>query len=107
VGKEKGVQKRMCMHVSWETSTKKKKRKQTNKQTNKQTPLSVSEQYRPSVTDPYVHILAFLDWSRYFFLQVAPQLHSCTHEADWTPFQTHYFSENLVAPGNESEHLDL
>jgi hypothetical protein len=23
------------------------------------------------------------------------------HEAEWTPFQTHYFSENLVAPGIE------
>jgi hypothetical protein len=21
------------------------------------------------------------------------------HEADWTPFQAHYFSENLIAPG--------
>jgi hypothetical protein len=26
-----------------------------------------------------------------------PQLLSCTHEAEWTPFQSHYFSENLVA----------
>jgi hypothetical protein len=26
------------------------------------------------------------------------QLRSFTHEAEWTPFQTHYFSENLVAP---------
>jgi hypothetical protein len=25
------------------------------------------------------------------------------HEAEWTPFQTHYFSENLVAPGIEPE----
>jgi hypothetical protein len=23
------------------------------------------------------------------------------HEAEWTPFQNHYFSENLVAPGIE------
>ena len=23
------------------------------------------------------------------------------HEAEWTPFQTHYYSENLVAPGIE------
>jgi hypothetical protein len=23
----------------------------------------------------------------------------CTHESEWIPFQTHYFSENLVAPG--------
>jgi hypothetical protein len=27
---------------------------------------------------------------------------SYTHEAEWTPFQTHYFSENLVKAGNES-----
>jgi hypothetical protein len=25
------------------------------------------------------------------------QLDNCTHEAERTPFQTHYFSENLVA----------
>jgi hypothetical protein len=35
------------------------------------------------------------------------QLLSCTHEAEWTPFQTRYFSENLVAPGIEPEPLDL
>jgi hypothetical protein len=29
-----------------------------------------------SVTDPYGRILAFLDRSRYFFFQVAPQLYS-------------------------------
>jgi hypothetical protein len=29
-----------------------------------------------SVTDPYCHILGFLDRSRYFFFQVAPQLYS-------------------------------
>jgi hypothetical protein len=29
------------------------------------------------------------------------QLLNCTHEAEWTPFQTHYFSENLVVPGIE------
>jgi hypothetical protein len=27
------------------------------------------------------------------------QLLNCTHEAEWTPFQTRYLSENLVAPG--------
>jgi hypothetical protein len=27
-----------------------------------------------SMTDPYGRILGFLDWSRYFFFQVAPQL---------------------------------
>jgi hypothetical protein len=30
-----------------------------------------------------------------------------THEAEWTPFQTHYFSENLVQPGIEPGTLDL
>jgi hypothetical protein len=25
------------------------------------------------------------------------------HEAEWTPLQTHYYSENLVAPGIETE----
>jgi hypothetical protein len=29
-----------------------------------------------SVTDPFGRILGFLDRSRYFFLQVAPQLYS-------------------------------
>jgi hypothetical protein len=57
-----------------------------------------------SATDPYVRILGFLDWIRYFFFQVAPQLYS---EAEWGPFQTHYFSENLVALGIELGLLDL
>jgi hypothetical protein len=60
-------------------------------------PYSVSELYRPSdrrlsakvvstfadrechvvsVTDPYGRILGFLDRSRYFFFEVAPQLYS-------------------------------
>jgi hypothetical protein len=56
------------------------------------------------VTDPYGRILSFLDWSYYFFFQVAPQF---THEAEWTPFQTLHFSENLVAPGIEHGPLDL
>jgi hypothetical protein len=50
-----------------------------------------------SVTDPYGRILGFLDRSRYFSTK---QLLSCTHEADWTPFQTHYFFF-LVVPGIE------
>jgi hypothetical protein len=37
---------------------------------------------------PLSLILGFLDLSRYFSFQVAPH---CTHEAEWTPFQTHYF----------------
>jgi hypothetical protein len=35
------------------------------------------------------------------------QLLDCTHEAEWTPFQAHYLSENLVAPGIEAGPLDL
>jgi hypothetical protein len=56
------------------------------------------------VTDPYGRILGFLDRSRYFYFQVAPELDS---EAEWTPFQTHYLSENLVAPGIKPGPLDL
>jgi hypothetical protein len=56
------------------------------------------------VTDLYGRILGFLERSRYFFFEVAPQLY---HEAEWIPFQTHYFSENLVAPGIEPGPLDL
>jgi hypothetical protein len=41
--------------------------------------------------------LGFLHRSR-FFIQVTPNY---AHEAEWNPFQTHYFSENLVAPGIE------
>jgi hypothetical protein len=51
-----------------------------------------------SVTDPYCRVLGFLGRSRCFFF--SKQL-SCTREAEWTSFQTHYFSENLVAPGIE------
>jgi hypothetical protein len=54
--------------------------------------------------DLYGRNLGFLDRSRYFFFQVAPKFYS---EAEWTPFQTHYFSENLVAPGIEPGPLDL
>jgi hypothetical protein len=57
-----------------------------------------------SPTNPYGRNVGFLDWSRYFFFQEAPQLYS---EAEWTPFQTHYFSENLVVPEIEPGPLDL
>jgi hypothetical protein len=67
------------------------------------------------VTDPYGRILGFLDRSRYFSIK---QLLNCTHEAEWTPFQTHYlfsffffffffFPENLVVPGIEPGPPDL
>jgi hypothetical protein len=36
----------------------------------------------------YGRILDFLDRSRYFSIKY---LLSCTHESEWTPFQTHYF----------------
>jgi hypothetical protein len=42
-----------------------------------------------SVTDPYGHILRSL----YFYILFL--LLSCTPEAEWTPFQTHYFSEKF------------
>jgi hypothetical protein len=46
----------------------------------------------------------FLDRSLYFSFKYPL---SCTHEAEWTPFQTHYFSENLIMPGIEPGPLDL
>jgi hypothetical protein len=57
-----------------------------------------------SATDFYGCILGFLDRNRYVFFQVSPQLYS----RGWVdPFQTHYFSQNLVAPGIEPGPLDL
>jgi hypothetical protein len=53
-----------------------------------------------SVEDPYGHILGFLRRSRYFFFQIAPQLYS--GKAEWTLFNTNYFSENLVPPGTRT-----
>jgi hypothetical protein len=44
-----------------------------------------------SATDPYDRIIGLLDRSRNFLFLVA----------EWTPFQTLYFSEHLVAPGIE------
>jgi hypothetical protein len=57
-----------------------------------------------SVTDPYSRFLGFLDRSRYFFFQATPNY---TQEAEWIPFQIHYFSENLVISGIEPGPLDL
>jgi hypothetical protein len=56
-----------------------------------------------SVTSTYDRILGFLDCSRYFLFQVAPQLYS---EVEWIPFQTYYFSENVVVPGIDPRPLD-
>jgi hypothetical protein len=56
-----------------------------------------------SLTDPYGRILDFLDRSLYFSLKY---LLSCTHEAEWAPFQTHYFFF-LIVPGIELGPPDL
>jgi hypothetical protein len=53
-----------------------------------------------SVTDPYGLILEFLDRRSYFFLSSRSSID--TNEVEWAPFQTHHFSENLVAPGIEA-----
>jgi hypothetical protein len=57
-----------------------------------------------SVNGPYGHNLGFLDRAATTSFK---QLLSCTHEAEWTPFQTHHFSENLVVPEMELGPLDL
>jgi hypothetical protein len=56
-----------------------------------------------SVMDPYCRILGFIGRSRYFSIKY--ELLSCIHEAEWTPFQTHYFF--LVVPGIEPGPPDL
>jgi hypothetical protein len=55
-----------------------------------------------SVTNSQARIL-FLDEAATFS---SNWLLNCTHEAEWTPFQTHYFSENLVVPGIVTGPLD-
>jgi hypothetical protein len=57
-----------------------------------------------SAADHYNRHFGFLDRSSSFF---SKYLLSCTHEAEWTPFQAQYLSENLVAPGIEPGPLDL
>jgi hypothetical protein len=66
--------------------------------------FSDRENHVVSVMNPCGRIIEFLDRSRYFSLKC---LLSYSHEAGWTPFQTHYFSENLVAQGIEPGPLDL
>jgi hypothetical protein len=82
-------------------------------------PESASELYQPSdrrlsatlvptsadrrshvvrATFPYGRIIGFETEAATFSFKL---LFSCTHEAERTPFQTHYFSENLVALGIE------
>jgi hypothetical protein len=57
-----------------------------------------------SVTDLYGRNLVFLDRSPYFSLNY---LLNFIHLVEWTPFQTHFFSENLVAQEIERGLLDL
>jgi hypothetical protein len=50
-----------------------------------------------SAADPPMAVnLRFLYQSRYFSFK---QLLIYPHEAEWAPFQTHCYSENLVTPG--------
>jgi hypothetical protein len=49
---------------------------------------------------PTVVNLSFLDRNRYFSFK---QLLLYAHEAEWTPLQTHCYSENLVEPEIEPE----
>jgi hypothetical protein len=56
------------------------------------------------VTDPYGHILGFLDRSRYFSIKY---LLISAHVVEWTQFRTRYYSENLVVPGIEPGPPDL
>jgi hypothetical protein len=44
--------------------------------------------------------LSFLDQKCYFSFKL---IHNYSHEAEWTPFQTHRYSENLVVPGIEPD----
>jgi hypothetical protein len=55
-------------------------------------------------TVPTTVNFGFLDRSRYFLNSF--NFFNCPHEAV-TPFQTHYFTENPVAPGIEPGHLDM
>jgi hypothetical protein len=48
---------------------------------------------------PTVVNLSFPDQSRYFFLSSSSSF--ILTSAEWTPFQTHSYSENMVAPGIE------
>jgi hypothetical protein len=52
-----------------------------------------------SATDPYGYILGFLDWSRYYLFKSSSSI--VLMILSWSPFQTHNFSKNLVAPGKK------
>jgi hypothetical protein len=55
-----------------------------------------------SVTDPYGRILGTSGAVTFSFMQLL----TCAHEAEWTPFQTHYYLENLIVPGIEPGFLE-
>jgi hypothetical protein len=48
----------------------------------------------------------FSDFRLEPLLFLPKQLLNCTQEAEWTLFQTQYFSENLVVPGIKPRPLD-
>jgi hypothetical protein len=54
-----------------------------------------------SATDPYGRIIVFL-FSFFYF----NYLLNYTHETEYTPFETHYFSKNVVRAGMEPGPLD-
>jgi hypothetical protein len=106
------------------TERKQNGRKLINQYKRNPWPESASELYRPSdrrLSVKLVSIFAYRevshsqrDWvptavfSAFWAAVIASKyLLSCTHETEWTPFQTHYFSENLIAPGIEPGALDL
>jgi hypothetical protein len=57
-----------------------------------------------SVTDPYGRILAFLE-EELLFLPSSSSV--VLTRLEWTPFHTHYVSENLVASGIKYGPLNL
>ena len=52
-----------------------------------------------SATSPTAVNLSFLNLEPLLFYSSSSSVRP--HEAEWTPFQTHFYSENLVAPGIE------
>jgi hypothetical protein len=64
----------------------------------------------PTVVDIGCRVVSSTDYygrlSRFSRLRVSTfqlkYLLICTPKAEWTPFQNHYFLENLVAPGIET-----
>jgi hypothetical protein len=57
-----------------------------------------------STTDPHGHYSRFCSLEPLLFS--FKELLSYPYKAKWTPFQTHYYSENLVALGMEPEISD-